>query len=185
MNPFKRRTAPLPAVRTRFYFAADFPQPPGRGPSGRKFCRWCHLEVPAFRSAWCGDECVNEYLSIAGSAIREFIFERDGGKCVLCGLNLKFAREIKSWAIEHAREMLEESDWGHSYQLYKAVSRFFEELHWSELTAYETDHIVPLAEGGLTHPDNLRTLCVPCHKAATAALSARLAESRRRKESSG
>lgn len=40
---------------------------------------------------------------------------------------------------------------------------------------WEVDHVVELADGGSFHdPDNLRTLCTPCHQAKTArALRAR------------
>ncbi len=50
-------------------------------------------------------------------------------------------------------------DWG--------ISRF--------RTPWEMDHKVPLVEGGLNEMENLRTLCVPCHKKETAALRQRLA----------
>lgn len=42
---------------------------------------------------------------------------------------------------------------------------------------WEADHIVPLAEGGRHHLDNIRTLCRACHKAETAALRQRLRSS--------
>ena len=40
---------------------------------------------------------------------------------------------------------------------------------------WQADHIVPVVEGGgECNLDNFRTLCTGCHKAATAALRARL-----------
>ena len=44
---------------------------------------------------------------------------------------------------------------------------------------WEMDHQVPLVEGGLNEMANLRTLCVPCHRAETACLRKRLALHRR------
>lgn len=45
---------------------------------------------------------------------------------------------------------------------------------------WEMDHIVPVVEGGGgCGLDNLRTLCLACHRAETAALAARRARSRR------
>lgn len=45
---------------------------------------------------------------------------------------------------------------------------------------WEMDHIVPVIEGGgLCGLDGYRTLCIPCHKQATAELAQRLAQSRR------
>lgn len=35
--------------------------------------------------------------------------------------------------------------------------------------AHEVDHRVPVNEGGTDHPDNLQSLCIPCHKTKTAA----------------
>jgi len=35
--------------------------------------------------------------------------------------------------------------------------------------AVEVDHVVPLAEGGDSHPGNLQPLCARCHAAKTAA----------------
>lgn len=46
---------------------------------------------------------------------------------------------------------------------------------------WEADHIKPVVEGGgQCGLENLRTLCVPCHKRATAELAARRAQERKR-----
>lgn len=52
----------------------------------------------------------------------------------------------------------------------------------SVIGRWEADHAIPLIEGGSYELDNLRTLCVPCHKAQTAALAERLARARREAE---
>lgn len=44
---------------------------------------------------------------------------------------------------------------------------------------WEADHRVPLAEGGTNDLSNYRTLCIPCHRAATRELAARMARARR------
>jgi 5-methylcytosine-specific restriction protein A len=49
---------------------------------------------------------------------------------------------------------------------------------------YQADHIVARAEGGRDHPDNLRTLCVACHKARTAEQRRRWAEEARAQKAS-
>jgi hypothetical protein len=42
-------------------------------------------------------------------------------------------------------------------------------------TLWQADHILPVAEGGGgCSLENLRTLCLPCHRTVTAELSARL-----------
>lgn len=38
---------------------------------------------------------------------------------------------------------------------------------------YEIDHIKPICEGGITVLDNLRLLCLPCHKQVTKELMSR------------
>jgi 5-methylcytosine-specific restriction protein A len=44
---------------------------------------------------------------------------------------------------------------------------------------WDADHIVPVIEGGgECGIDNFRTLCIPCHKAETAALRKRMARRR-------
>ena len=48
---------------------------------------------------------------------------------------------------------------------------------------WQMDHETPVAEGGGScGTDNLRTLCTPCHAAATRDLAARLASTRRTKK---
>ncbi len=44
---------------------------------------------------------------------------------------------------------------------------------------YQTDHVMPRCEGGADDVDNLRTLCLWCHKAESRKLAARRAEERR------
>lgn len=45
---------------------------------------------------------------------------------------------------------------------------------------WEADHILPVVEGGgECDLSNLRTLCLPCHRAETAKLAARRAAARR------
>jgi len=44
---------------------------------------------------------------------------------------------------------------------------------------WEADHAVPIVEGGALALSNLRTLCIACHRAETAALRARMSKARR------
>lgn len=59
------------------------------------------------------------------------------------------------------------------------VVRFYGGQRVSLRTLWEADHIVPFAEGGAPGPENCRSLCLRCHRAATGALAARLAAARR------
>jgi len=135
---------------------ADLPM----GESGRALCRWCALEVPAPRRTFCSEWCVHEWkLRTDPGYLRERVFLRDQGVCTVCRtdtheswLRLKRARG------ERRTEMLRK--WG----LTKMNRR----------TLWDADHIVPVVEGGgECDLSNIRTLCLRCHRDATAALRER------------
>lgn len=133
-----------------------------RGPGGRTLCRWCSLEVPAGRRTFCSDWCVNEWrLRTDPGYLREQVFARDRGVCSTCG-----ADTVAEWnrirRIRGARKLEALAAWG-------LTSRFRSSL-------WDADHIVPVAEGGgECDLDNIRTLCLKCHRKATAELRARRA----------
>lgn len=135
---------------------------PWRGPNGRRACRWCGVEVPKSRRGWCSDACVAAYLGTDWIALRKAVWERDGGRCQICrvapeeirarvlaGTSLETLGESRAWPADRTRE-------------------------W-----WEADHVVPVVLGGVDSLENLRVLCVPCHKAVTAELARRRAEERR------
>jgi 5-methylcytosine-specific restriction endonuclease McrA len=59
------------------------------------------------------------------------------------------------------------------------VGADWKSVAYHSVVLWHADHILPLAEGGTNALANIRTLCVPCRKAETAALARRLAEARR------
>ena len=61
-------------------------QPPGRGPNGRRFCRWCHQEVPRRRQSYCNDECW-QYADFNYS--KRVAMGRDKYRCVQCQSNVQ------------------------------------------------------------------------------------------------
>lgn len=135
-----------------------------KGQQGRALCRWCHLEVPAGRFTFCSDWCVHEWrLRTDSGYLREHVFERDKGVCALCGVDTNAAYfELKRARGTRKLKLLER--WG------------FERL--SRKTLWDADHIVPVAEGGgECDLDNLRTLCLICHREQTRQLRKRLAAS--------
>ncbi len=156
----------------RWATAADFPQPKGKGPNGRPFCRWCHREVGKGLRKWCGMDCVNQYwVRASGQEVRRQVLKRDGGVCAICGLE---AQKLSS-IMRHARHYFR----GTSYfrplgamALLRPIGDFraFGESYW------QPDHIVPVCEGGgMCGLDNYRTLCTPCHAVETAKLAGRRA----------
>lgn len=127
-----------------------------RGPNGRNLCYWCRAEVPKGRRNWCGDECVADYkLHHDWQTIRRAVFKRDRGVCCLCGCDTEKVRRVF--------RPLYRNDW-------RTIVSLLKELGWPKETSrdwWEADHIEAKSRGGEDHPRNLRTLCVPCHKART------------------
>ena len=74
--------------------------------------------------------------------------KRDGEFCSWCGQDCRISFSYWETFKTH---------YGVTYQ----------KLHRIHHTA-EIDHIIPMAEGGLTVVENLRTLCEGCHKWRTA-----------------
>jgi len=129
------------------------------GPAGRPLCRWCSLEVPKGRRTFCSDWCVHEWrLRSDPGYLRECVFERDRGRCAACGLDT-----VAAWnhlmRQRRDRRALAFRDWS---------------LPRGRSSLWDADHIVPVSEGGgECDLDNLRTLCLRCHRKATADLRRR------------
>ena len=51
--------------------------------------------------------------------------------------------------------------------------------HGDRVSLWEADHVLALIEGGTHGLENLRTLCLPCHRRETAALAGRRARARK------
>ena len=119
-------------------------------------CRWCGAEVPKGRRTFCGPECVHQWrLRTDPGYLRAQVFARDRGVCAACGLDTEALRKDKRKLDYRARRQFEK-DWGGRRNLWDA------------------DHILPVAEGGgECDLSNMRTLCLKCHRDATAALRAR------------
>lgn len=87
--------------------------------------------------------------------LREQVFARDLGVCAQCGLDTEELRRDKRKLDYRARRAFEK-EWGERRQ------------YW------EADHIIPVVEGGgECDLSNMRTLCLKCHRLATAELRRR------------
>jgi 5-methylcytosine-specific restriction endonuclease McrA len=130
-----------------------------RGPNGRALCRWCRLEVPAGRRTFCSDFCVHEWrLRSDPGYLREKVLARDRGICALCGLDC-VAEFNHIRRLRGGKRRLALDQW-------KARNRS---------SLWDVDHILPVAQGGgECDLDNLRTLCLRCHRAVTAASRGKL-----------
>ena len=131
-----------------------------RGPNGRNLCRWCNLEVPRGRRTFCSDWCVNEWkLRSDPGYLRERVLERDAGICAQCGMDC-IAEFRKLRRLGGRKRAAAWSRWG-----LKPGQRG---------SLWDADHIVPVVEGGgECDLENIRTLCIRCHRQATAELRRR------------
>ena len=131
-----------------------------KGPHGRNLCRWCQTEIFKGRYTFCSDQCVHAWkLRTDPGYLREQVFRRDGGICAACGADTEMLRRDKR-KLDYAARLRFERDWGVTGQIRRSL--------------WDADHIMPVCEGGgecdLT---NIRTLCLKCHRQATADLRRR------------
>ena len=133
------------------------------GAGGRPLCRWCQLEIAARRRrTFCSAYCVHQWrLRSDPGYLREQVFMRDRGVCALCATDTVAAQAALKRSRGRVRaEALEM--WG-----LRSVG--------VRRSLWDADHVVPVAEGGgQCDLDNLRTLCLPCHREVTADLQRRL-----------
>jgi 5-methylcytosine-specific restriction enzyme A len=139
------------------------------GASGRALCRWCGAEVAGRRRTFCSDPCVHEWrLRSSTSYLRECVLARDRGICAQCGIDtLRLRRSVMRLSFAARMQRIRE--------LIGSGAAARGRKSW-----WEADHILAVAEGGDSSLDNIRTLCIPCHRSATAALRKRLAGRERR-----
>jgi 5-methylcytosine-specific restriction enzyme A len=121
-------------------------------------CRWCKGRVSGRRRTFCSDACVHEWrLRSSTSYLREQVFARDRGICALCGIDtVRLRRSVLR--LPFGRRMLE-------------MKRL--QITRGRKSWWEADHILPVVEGGDSNLENVRTLCVACHRQATAELRER------------
>ena len=131
-----------------------------KGENGRNLCRWCNLEVPKGRITFCSDWCVEEWrLRTDPGYLREKVLARDRGICAVCRVDcqaawLNLRRQRGAGRLKILRE------WGLKPGRRKSL--------------WDADHIVPVVEGGgECDLENIRTLCLRCHREATAELRKR------------
>jgi len=131
-----------------------------KGENGRNLCRWCSLEVPKGRLTFCSDFCVDEWrLRTDPGYLREKTFERDRGVCAVCGVDT-----VAAWIDVKKRRGAARVKLLHHWGLKTLTRR----------SLWDADHIVPVIEGGgACDLSNIRTLCLRCHRDATARLRLR------------
>ena len=128
---------------------------------GLTCCRWCDKGVMKPRRTICSKECEHELkLRMSNRYMRDCTYLRDKGICSICCLDTKLiAREALllegfnrlQFLINHNRS---------------SKRKIWVRKHGGGL--WDADHIIPVKDGGgLCGLDNIRTLCIPCHKKIT------------------
>jgi 5-methylcytosine-specific restriction endonuclease McrA len=160
----------------------------------KKVCNWCGEGLSKPRIYWCSDECSSEYSVRDGSGLRTKCLARDQGICALCGLDCgELERRLTHIALtkrslykvpKHLVENLiadmnaEVKGVLHLHPWIAAHIGTWNE-GWPTRSFWEADHKIPVVRGGWSELSNVRTLCIPCHKAETKKLAGQRAASRR------
>jgi 5-methylcytosine-specific restriction enzyme A len=137
--------------------AKDLPRTEDNLPS----CRWCSKSVHKPRRTICSKECQHELLlRINNRYIRDCLYKRDNGICKMCNIDTKeIAKESLKLLDENKTNYLK----SHNISLKRKI---WIRKHGGGL--WDADHIIPVKDGGgMCGLDNLRTLCISCHKKIT------------------
>ena len=126
------------------------------------------------------------------AALRRAAFERDHGVCLCCGVDTvelesayraAKAQVYGAWRYERTQAEMELAGapklisiaLRHRGQI-KAIEDRLRRLGFDPRHCFgEADHILPLAEGGEDSEENVRWVCIPCHRRITAELAGRRA----------
>lgn len=128
---------------------------------GLTCCRWCGKGVKPPRRTMCSPECARE-ISIRSNHkfMKTEVYKRDKGICAICKVDTRIiAKNALKLNLEDRELYLINFDIPMSRKIWK---RKFGGGLW------DADHILPVNKGGgCCGLDNLRTLCIPCHKNIT------------------
>jgi 5-methylcytosine-specific restriction enzyme A len=128
---------------------------------GLPCCRWCGKGVKPPRRTMCSPECVHELqLRTNGRYLRDCVYNRDKGICQMCKIDTKkIAKEALQLMTEQKEIFLKK----HSISLKRKI---WKKKHGGGL--WDADHIIAVKDGGGSCGlENIRTLCIKCHKIVT------------------
>jgi 5-methylcytosine-specific restriction endonuclease McrA len=112
------------------------------------------------------DQAMEILIRTSTNYLRTCVYKRDKGICKICNIDTK---DIAKHALSLEGQEREE------YLKFYSISnkrKIWMKKHGGGL--WDADHIVPVKEGGgLCGLDNLRTLCIKCHKEVTKVLASK------------
>lgn len=125
-------------------------------------CRWCDGRVAPPRRTFCSAACVHEHKVRSNNRyMRTCVYRRDRGVCAICGVStVLVGRAIRAAETKAEEERLR--------GLFGVPPRrkLWRRKHGGAV--FDVDHILPVAKGGGSSGlDNLRTLCLSCHRCVT------------------
>ena len=128
---------------------------------GMKCCRYCRNPITqSRRRTFCSAVCVDEYMiRSSGSYLRRAVYNRDKGVCDECGIDTKIlSRRLLLFTKESPeRKALLAT---HNISDNRVIRK-----RKNGGGMWDADHIIPVKDGGgCCGLDNLRTLCISCHK---------------------
>ncbi|MET0153888.1 MAG: HNH endonuclease [Candidatus Binatia bacterium] len=155
--------------------------------AGTRLCGWCRFPLDRRTTAWCSDECADEFwIRFSRTHVARLVHRRDRGVCAICGLDTEqLSRIVGRLRDRSDRRWLRSGNYRDPTDLDAArwermrselASRGFGFVdRWHTPTLWEADHIVAIIEGGgCCGLENYRTLCVPCHRGETRLLRKRM-----------
>ena len=141
-----------------------------KGPNGEPLCRWCETEVKPPKRTFCGNKnCLHEWqLRTRPAYMRKCVKARDKETCQICKLDCKTYQK----KLQH----LYATDLAEFTRQIRGLKAAERRLYG---TLWDVDHIVPVSEGGgECGLENVRTLCIWCHRNETNILLAEQAKKR-------
>jgi 5-methylcytosine-specific restriction protein A len=132
--------------------------------NGNRCCRYCDGPITQKRRrTFCSETCVDEYLiRTDGNYLRKRVYQRDKGCCAICGIDTKvIARKLLELPIgsEEREKILTDHRISHTRKIKPRKNGG---------GLWDADHIIPVKDGGgQCGLENLRTLCISCHKLIT------------------
>ena len=140
-----------------------------RNEEGFVKCRWCEGSVKPPRRTMCSPECVHELMiRRSGKYLRNCTYKRDRGICSLCNKDTK--KIAKNLLNYKSSSMMKEYDELLNEEKITKSRKIWKKKHGGGL--WDADHIIPVKEGGgQCGLENIRTLCIKCHKMETKKLA--------------